>query len=98
MNRSAALETLRGARAALEARGVAHAAIFGSVARNEPKGRSDVDVLIEPANGKRLDLISLGGVQTILENAFGTDVDVVLSPVKNATLSVAMQRDRLDAF
>jgi hypothetical protein len=98
MNRSAALQMLRGARPALESRGIAHAAIFGSVARNDPTDRSDVDVLIEVAKGKRLDLISLGGVQTILERVFGTNVDIVLSPVKNAQLLIAIQRDRVDAF
>jgi hypothetical protein len=98
MNRSDALEMLRRLRAALEARGIAHAAIFGSVARNEASERSDIDVLIEPAPGKRLDLIDLGGVQTVLDDAFGTNVDVILGPVRNPGLSLSIERDRADAF
>lgn len=98
MNRDEALTILRRLRAPLEARGIAHAAIFGSVARGDETDRSDVDVVVTPANGARLDLIDLGGVQTLLDEQFGTDVDVVVEPVRKAELRITISKDRVDAF
>ena len=98
MKRDQALTILRQLRAPLEARGIAHAAIFGSVARGDETEMSDVDVIVTPAIGARLDLIDLGGVQTLLDEQFGTDVDVVVEPVKKPELRRTIQRDRADAF
>ena len=98
MKRDQALTILRRLRTPLEARGIAHAAIFGSVARGDGTEASDVDVIVTPAIGARLDLIDLGGVQTLLDEQFGLDVDVVVEPVKKTELRRAIQRDRADAF
>src|SRR5262245_9863746 len=97
MNRDTALEILRALRGALEARGIRHAGVFGSVARNEAGERSDVDVVVTP--GRRLDMIDLGGVQTLLDEAFaGLDVDVAVAPVGKPALAQAIERDKADAF
>lgn len=99
MDRDRALNVLRQLRLLLEARGIAHAAIFGSVARNEARADSDVDIVVTPAEGKKLDLIDLGGVQSLLDDGFtGMDVDIVVEPVKRAQLAGAIQRDRVHAF
>ena len=42
-----ALETLRAHETDLRRLGVAHAAVFGSVARSEARAESDIDVLVE---------------------------------------------------
>jgi predicted nucleotidyltransferase len=47
MNRQEAIDILVAHRDALRARGVRHAALFGSVARGEGRPDSDVDILIE---------------------------------------------------
>ena len=98
MKRDQALTILRQLQAPLEARGIAHAAIFGSVARGDESGVSDVDVIVTPAVGSRLYLIDFGGGQTLLDEQFGMDVDVVVEPVKKPELRRAIQRDRADAF
>lgn len=98
MNRDHALAVLRRLRASLEARGIAHAALFGSVARGQGFTRSDVDVVITPVAGRRLDLFDLGGVQTLLDEGFGRDVDVIVEPVRKPELRRAIARDRADAF
>ena len=47
MNVQDALATLRRHESALRARGVAHAAVFGSVARGDNRADSDLDILVE---------------------------------------------------
>jgi predicted nucleotidyltransferase len=99
MNRTRAIEVLRTLRPRLEARGIAHAGIFGSVGRDTAGASSDVDVIVTPAPGQRLDLVDFGGVQTLLDEAFsGVDVDVVVEPIRRPELKAAVERDRLDAF
>ena len=98
MTREAALAILRRQRALLEARGIAHAAVFGSVARNESGVRSDIDIVVTPTAGARLDLVDLGGIQTVLDEAFGIDVDVIVEPVGRPELLRAIERDRANAF
>lgn len=98
MDREHALNILRGLRGPLAARGIAHAAVFGSVARDEGNARSDIDIVVTPADGPPLHLFDLGAIQSILEEAFGIDVDVVVLPVRNAELRGAIARDHADAF
>ena len=99
MNRDRAIEILNSLRLSLEARGVAHAGIFGSVGRNESGATSDVDIVVTPSKDRRLDLIDLGGVQTLLDESFGgIAVDIVVEPVGRPGLRDAIQRDRVDAF
>jgi len=99
MNRDQALAILRRLRLALEARGIAHAALFGSVARDEAGAASDIDVVLTPSPERRLDLIDLGGVQTLLDESFaGFEVDVVVEPVRQPDLRRAIDRDVAHAF
>ncbi len=98
MTRDEALAILRRLRASLEARGIVHAGIFGSVARGDERARSDIDIVVTPAESKRLDLVDLGGIQTVLDEAFRIDVDVIVEPVKKSELRQAIQRDRANAF
>ncbi len=90
MDRERAQNFLRGLQSSLAARGIAHVAVFGSVVRDEGNEQSDIDVLVTPRQGARLDLFDLGGIQTILEEAFRVDVDVVVSPVRNVELHCAI--------
>jgi predicted nucleotidyltransferase len=99
MERDRVIAALQRLRAALEARGIARIGVFGSVARGEQDAASDIDLIVTPAPGVRLDLIDLGGVQTMLEDAFaGRAVDLVIEPIKRDDLQRAVERDRLYAF
>ena len=54
--------------------GITRIGIFGSVARNEHTEESDVDVLVE---APVLDLLSMVGIRSQLEEMMGVPVDVV---------------------
>ncbi len=99
MNRDDAIQVLNELRPKLEVRGVVHAGLFGSVARGEAGPRSDVDVVVRIDDNAYRHLINLGGIQTLLEEAFpGQSVDVVLEPVGKDSLRKAIDRDRAVAF
>jgi uncharacterized protein len=99
MTRDRAIEVLRSLRRHLEARGIAHAGIFGSLGRGDTGPVSDIDVVVTPSEDRRLDLIDLGGVQTLLDEGFGgVSVDIVVEPVRRPELRDAIERDRVDAF
>jgi uncharacterized protein len=99
MNRELALSILRNLQPSLEGRGVAHAGVFGSVARGDARSTSDVDVVVTPGHGRKFDLFELGGIQELLERSFdGMRVDLVAEPVSSTALQNAVLRDRVNAF
>ncbi|MEW5774334.1 MAG: nucleotidyltransferase family protein [Thermodesulfobacteriota bacterium] len=74
MQRDQALETLRRHHADLAARGVKRLALFGSLARDEARPDSDVDVLVEFAD--RPAFKGYMGLKRYLEDIFGRPADL----------------------
>jgi predicted nucleotidyltransferase len=77
MNREDVIAVLRQHADALRARGVSHAALFGSVARNEAGPSSDIDIMIELSPDAELDVFAYAGLKTFIAGLFSTKVDVV---------------------
>lgn len=61
-------------RSILESHGVIHASVFGSYARGDATDKSDLDLLVELANGKTY--LDLGGLQDELEHRIPGGVDI----------------------
>ena len=77
MKRQDALAVLQKHAETLKARGVSHAALFGSVARGETDASSDLDILIELAPDADLDAFAYAGLKRYIAGLFSGSVDVV---------------------
>ena len=77
MDRQDILDRLRENERALRARGVTHAALFGSVARGEQRPDSDIDIMVEIAPDAHVDLFAYVGIVQFIEELFPVPVDVV---------------------
>src|SRR5580658_9155077 len=77
MNRDDILARLRENEAALRARGVAHAALFGSRARGDQRPESDTDLMIEFDPMARITVFDCAGLKRDLAALFDGPVDVV---------------------
>lgn len=61
----------------LRAQGVAHAALFGSVARGDHRPGSDIDIMIELDPAARVTVFDYVGIKEYIEGLFQGPVDVV---------------------
>lgn len=97
MNRQDAAHRIHAHRAELEALGAAHVTLFGSIARDEGTADSDVDVIVDSADGEALGLFKLGDIKEQLERILGRDVDVISRRGLNNTIEMK-QRVAPDLF
>jgi predicted nucleotidyltransferase len=77
MNREHIIARLRENEAALRARGVAHAALFGSRARGEERPDSDTDILIEFEPEATATIYDYVALKAFVAQLFDGPVDVV---------------------
>ena len=68
---------LRALEPELRERGIASAAVFGSVVRGQARPDSDVDVLVDIDPAVAFDLLDLVGVKNLLADRLGHTVDVI---------------------
>ena len=78
MNKDAIAEIIIDLRPSLEAEGVRHIALFGSRARGTHRPDSDVDLLIEVAEGTPFSLLNLIGVEHIVSDATGLTANAIM--------------------
>ena len=77
MNRQEILAKLRENEPALRARGVRHAALFGSRARGDARADSDIDIVVELDPAARITVFSYAGLKDYIAGLFDGPVDVV---------------------
>ncbi len=77
MNRNEVIARLKDNEAALRARGVSHAALFGSRARGDNRPDSDIDIMIEFDPAARVTLFGYVGLKTYIAGLFDGPVDIV---------------------
>jgi uncharacterized protein len=77
MNKHDIIARLKENEAALRAQGVAHAALFGSVARGDQRPDSDIDIMIELDPAARVTMFDYVDIKEYIEGLFQGPVDVV---------------------
>jgi uncharacterized protein len=98
MNAETAVATLRRHEKDLRARGVAHAAIFGSVARGENRPGSDLDILVEFEPGAEGGVYDYIRFKEYVASLFDTRVDVIDRAAMKPHLRPPAARDLMYAF
>jgi predicted nucleotidyltransferase len=98
MKRDEIIEKLKECEADLRARGVAHAALFGSVARGEDRPDSDIDIMVEIASDARLGVFQYVGVVRYIEDLFPVRVDVANREGLKPLVRPSAERDAIYAF
>lgn len=93
MKRDEALRILQINRPQLQERGVKSIAIFGSIARDEARPESDIDVLVE--FDRPVGLLKIADVKIFLEDLLSQEIDIVTpgalrSPARERILAEAI--------
>jgi uncharacterized protein len=98
MNAQDALATLRRHESALRARGITHAAVFGSAARGENRPDSDLDVMIDIDPAAHVTLFDFVGLKDYIAGLFDRPVDVIDREALKPHLRVPTAQDVMYAF
>ncbi|MGO9771600.1 MAG: nucleotidyltransferase family protein [Roseiarcus sp.] len=77
MKRDEIIEKLKEREADLRAHGVRHAALFGSVARNEQNTESDIDILVDLDPAIVATMFDYAGLKDYVASLFQGPVDVI---------------------
>jgi len=77
MKRDEVLAKLKQCESELRAQGVAHAAVFGSVARGQQRPDSDIDILVDLDPKIVATIFDYAGVKQFIAEMFDAPVDVV---------------------
>ena len=92
------IATLRAHEAELRAAGIRRLSLFGSVARGDHEGDSDVDLAAELASEARVGLFALNALERRLAELVGRRVDLLPEPVEKPRLHAGIERDRIRVF
>ena len=98
MKRDQIIARLRAAEPELRARGIRHAALFGSVARGEERPGSDIDILLEFEPGAEGSIYDYVRLKEYVAALFEEQVDVIDRDALKPHLRGPAARGSLYAF
>ena len=98
MNTEEILAKLNENKAALRARGVSHAALFGSRARGDNRADSDIDIMVEFDPAAHVTVFNYAGLKEYIASLFDGPVDVVNRAGLKPYVRPAATTDAIYAF
>ena len=98
MTRDEIIEKLKERETDLRAQGVAHAALFGSVARGDDNPDSDIDILVDLDPAIVVTIFDYAGVKDFIADMFDRPVDVVSRESLKPRLRPSAAADAIYAF
>jgi predicted nucleotidyltransferase len=98
MKRDEIIRTLKEREADLRAHGVTHAALFGSVARDEQRPDSDIDILVDLDPAVVATMFDYAGLKDYVASLFEGSVDVIDREALKRRLRPHATADAIYAF
>ena len=98
MNRHEAIARLKPHADAIKALGATSLYLFGSVARDEARVRSDLDLFIDYDPAGRFSLLELVGIKLLLEEKLGVQVDVTTRDSLHPMLRADIEQSAVRVF
>lgn len=98
MKRDEIIHTLKARAADLRVHGVAHAALFGSVARGDDRPDSDIDILVDLDPTVVRTVFDYAGVKDFIADMFDRPVDVVSNEGLKPGVRPRVTADAIYAF
>jgi uncharacterized protein len=98
MTRDEIIAKLREREAELRAQGVAHAALFGSIARGDDGPDSDIDILVDLDPAIVVTIFDYAGVKDFIADMFDRPVDVVSRESLKPRVRPKTTADAIHAF
>jgi predicted nucleotidyltransferase len=98
MNKREAIASLKRHADAIKALGATSLYLFGSVARDEAKTRSDLDLFIDYDPNGKFSLLELVGIKLLLEEKLGVGVDVTTRDSLHPLLRADIEQSAVRVF
>jgi uncharacterized protein len=98
MNKQDVIGVLRRNADALRARGIRHAAVFGSIARGDARPESDIDIMIELDPQAKIGVFEYAEIKLYIEGLFEGPVDVVDQEALKPAIRTPATSDAIYAF
>ena len=92
------LEILRTAAPRLRELGVKHLSLFGSTARGTQRPDSDIDLLLDLDEQRKIDLLDYAGIVAEIQKVVPQHVDVALRNTLKSHVARNVGRDEIRAF
>ncbi len=98
MDRETVIQALRRHQQELQAAGIVHLRLFGSVARNEARAGSDIDLVADFDRSRRFTLLTMAHLENRLSDLLGVKVDLAPAESLREPVRARAFREAVHAF